>query len=81
MNRALFATAVAACALFLTPGQSRPAAAADGAASILAKHKAYMGWTYGDGSLKSVRQTIKSEAPSPAPTPKPNATPDPLGNA
>ena len=55
-----------------------PSAAADPAA-ILARHKTYAGWAYGDGTLKSARSTVEAVAPSPLPSPKPDATPDPLG--
>jgi predicted aspartyl protease len=78
MYRALIATAVAVFTLVLVPFAHQPARADDPAA-LLAKHKAYVGWAYGDGTLKSARSTVQAEAPSPAPTPKPGATPDPLG--
>jgi hypothetical protein len=78
MQRVLLAAAVAACALFLFPESLRPAGAADGSA-LIARHKVYVGWTYDDGILKSLRATTEAQAPSPAPSPKPGATPDPLG--
>jgi predicted aspartyl protease len=77
MNRVFFTAALAACAGFLAP---QTAGAAD-AAGVLAKHKSYVGWTYGDGTLKSARITTVVDAPSPAPTPDPDATPDPFGRA
>ena len=80
MHRVLFTAAFAAFALIAAPHAAQPAAAAD-AASILAKHKAYMGWTYGDGTLKTARITVEAARPSPAPTPDPAATPDPFGKA
>ena len=80
MHRVTFAAACAAFALLVAPHAAQPAGAAD-AASVLAKHKAYIGWTYGDGTLKTARITTVIEAPSPAPTPAPDATPDPLGKA
>jgi Aspartyl protease len=33
----------------------RPAAADDSAAALLAKHKAYVGWEFGDGTFKTLR--------------------------
>jgi predicted aspartyl protease len=78
MHRVLFTAALGACAVALATHAARPAAAADTAA-IFAKHKSYMGWAFGDGTLKSVRTTVVSEAAAPAPTPQPGATPDPLG--
>ena len=75
MQRVLFAAAVAACAV---AGSTYGAGAADGSA-LIAHHKAYVGWAYGDGVLKSLRATSEADAPSPAPSPKPGATPDPLG--
>ncbi|MEA2690437.1 MAG: hypothetical protein QOD51_3044 [Candidatus Eremiobacteraeota bacterium] len=80
MQRVLLAAAAVACALLLSPASARPAGAADGSA-LIAKHKAYVGWAYGDGTLKSARETIESVAPAQAPSPKPGATPDPLGDA
>ena len=80
MHRVLFTAAFAAVALVLAPHTAQPAAAAD-AASVLAKHKAYIGWTYGDGTLKSARVTSEIVLPSPTPTPEPGATPDPLGKS
>src|ERR1700730_2227875 len=68
---------------FTVPLAALPAApaSADGPAALLARHKAYVGWAYGDGTLKSVRTTTVSEAPSPAPSPNPGARPDSLGRA
>ena len=80
MYRVLSTAAIAAFAAFLAPQAAEPAGAAD-AAAVLAKHKAYMGWSYGDGTLKSARLTIVTDAPSPAPTPDSAATPDPFGSA
>ncbi|HEX3463852.1 MAG TPA: retropepsin-like aspartic protease [Candidatus Elarobacter sp.] len=76
--RVLLAAAVAACSLAI-PFEAEPARADDPAA-ILAKHKAYVGWAYGDGTLKSVRQTIEGRRGSGS-APKPEATPDPIGPA
>jgi predicted aspartyl protease len=78
MHRVLFTAAFAAFALFVAPHGAQPAGAAD-AASVLAKHKAFMGWAYGDGTLKSARSTIQVDAPPR--TPDPAATPDPFGKA
>lgn len=78
-HRVLLAAAAAAC-LLTVPFTATPARADDSAA-ILAKHKAYMGWAYGDGTLKSARSTTVAERPAGAPTPKPDATPDPIGPA
>ncbi len=75
IQRVLIAAAVGACALACSP---QPAKAADGSA-LIAQHKAYTGWAYGDGTLKSARVTTQAQASSPAPSPKPGATPDPLG--
>lgn len=57
----------------------------DDTAALLAKHKAFMGWAYGDGSLGSLRETLVLPAASPKPdstpaaAPKPGRSPDPLG--
>jgi len=75
IQRVLLAAAVGACALACS---AEPAKAADGSA-LIAQHKAYAGWAYGDGTLKSARVTTEAQASSPAPSPKPGATPDPLG--
>ncbi|HEY0383475.1 MAG TPA: retropepsin-like aspartic protease [Candidatus Elarobacter sp.] len=81
IHRVLFTAAFAAVAIIAAPFAAQPAGAAD-AASVLAKHKAYMGWAYGDGTLKTARITAEpTSATSPAPTPDPAATPDPLGKA
>ncbi len=53
----------------------------DDPAALIAKHKAYVGWALGDGTLKSARVTVQAAVTSPEPTPKPGATPDPLGEA
>jgi len=78
LSTAAFA-AFAALAIFAAPQAAQPAGAAD-AGSVLAKHKAYMGWAYGDGTLKTARITTVVVVPSPAPG-APAATPDPLGKA
>jgi predicted aspartyl protease len=80
IQRVLFTAAFAAAAIIAAPPAAQPAGAAD-AASVLAKHKAYMGWGYGDGTLKTARITLVADPPSPAPTPDPAATPDPFGKA
>jgi predicted aspartyl protease len=49
----------------------------DDAEAIIARHKAFMGWTYGDGTLKSLRETIAFVAP----TPKPDASTAPAPKA
>ena len=77
LSTAAFA-AFAACAIFAAPQTAQSAGAAD-AGSALAKHKAYMGWSYGDGTLKTARITTVAVVPSPAPGAA--ATPDPLGKA
>ena len=80
MHRVFFTAAFAAFAALLAPQAPQPAGAAD-AAGVLAKHKAYMGWVYGDGTLKSARITTVVSAPQPAQTPDPAATQDPFGRA
>jgi len=70
-------TAVASVLAAALSLHATPAAGAADAAGILAKHKAYVGWAYGDGTLKSSRTTVEASMPSP----KPDATPDPLGEA
>ncbi|MDP9107330.1 MAG: retroviral-like aspartic protease family protein [Candidatus Eremiobacteraeota bacterium] len=81
MHRVLSTAAFAAFAALVVVAapQTAPAGAAD-AGSVLAKHKAYMGWSYGDGALKTARITTVAVVPSPAPG-TPAATPDPLGKA
>ena len=80
MHRVIFTAAFAACAAMVAaPHAAQPAGAAD-ATSVLAKHKAYMGWAYGDGTLKTARITAVEVAPPAAPGAAP-ATPDPLGKA
>ncbi len=79
-HRVLLAAAATACSLSLSPLVAAPARA-DDPATIFAKHKAYMGWAYGDGALKSVRITVVGQRPAGAPAPRPDATPDPLGGA
>jgi predicted aspartyl protease len=76
---ALFSAGAAAFAVVM--GLAVKPAAAEDPAALLARHKAYVGWAYGDGTLKSVRLTTVPEASFPAPSPKPGATPDPLGRA
>ncbi|MDP9106292.1 MAG: aspartyl protease family protein [Candidatus Eremiobacteraeota bacterium] len=50
-----FAAGIAAvCALGLAP---QAAGAADDAAALLAKHKAYVGWQAGDGAIASLRES------------------------
>lgn len=75
MHRVLFAAGVAA---FVVTGLAFKPAAAEDAAALLARHKAYVGWAYGDGTLKSARVTVVAESPSPAPSPSPAAQRDPL---
>lgn len=77
-NRVFMAAGAVACML-LAPHAAR--SATDDAATLIAKHRAYVGWALGDGTLKSARVTVHAEAASPAATPKPGATPDPLGEA
>ena len=79
-HRVLLAAAAAACSLFLAPHVAS-AISTDEASTVLAKHKTYVGWAYGDGALKSARTTVVAERAADAPTPKPDATPDPLGPA
>lgn len=78
-SRVLLAAAAAAC-LCAGPLASAPARADDPAA-VLAKHKAYVGWAYGDGTLKSARLTIEGRRGAGSAAPKPQSTPDPLGPA
>ena len=79
IHRALLAAAAAACLLLIAPLAAT--AVSEDPAAVLAKHKTYVGWAYGDGTLKSARLTVVAERPPDAPTPKPDATPDPLGSA
>ncbi|HWT05371.1 MAG TPA: hypothetical protein VN224_06400, partial [Xanthomonadales bacterium] len=65
----------------LLASQAPRSANADDSAALIAKHKAYVGWALGDGTLKSARATVQAVVESSAPTPKPGATPDPLGEA
>jgi aspartyl protease len=44
--------------------------------ALLAKHRAYLGWTFGDGTLTSWRSETRYK-PSSTATPDPNQTPDP----
>jgi hypothetical protein len=48
-------SAALACVAALLP--LRPAAAADDASELLAKHQAYVGWHEGDGVVKTLRET------------------------
>ena len=80
IHRVFAATALAAFAV-VAAFQCTRSAEADDPATLLARHKAYVGWAYGDGTLKSARSTVEAEPASPAPSPKPGATPDPLGEA
>jgi predicted aspartyl protease len=66
---------IAVFAAILVPFALPILGVADNPAALLARHKAYVGWAYGDGTLKSVRETISA----PAPSPKPGATPAPFG--
>src|ERR1700682_4405576 len=57
-----------------------PAGAADSGDALLAKHRAFVGWTFGDGTLTSWRATMKwrpSATPTASGTPDPEATPAP----
>jgi predicted aspartyl protease len=74
IHRALFSTTLAALAVAIAAGSP---AKADDAAALIAKHRAYVGWAAGDGTLKTAKYTLAY----PAATPKPDATPDPLGAA
>ncbi len=77
VHRGFLSPAAAAFGLLLPIVSA--ASPADNAAGVLAKHKMYMGWSYGDGTLKSARSTIEAERPTPSP--RPSVTPDPLGAA
>jgi predicted aspartyl protease len=56
MKRRAFALlAAAACTLAALP--PCPSAAADEAAALMAKHKAYAGWQAGDGAIASLRES------------------------
>jgi len=58
----------------------RTAGAADDANALLAKHRAFVGWQFGDGTLASWRETMKwkpSASPAPSATADPDATPAP----
>jgi predicted aspartyl protease len=74
IHRLLFSMTLVALALALAAGSP---ANADDAASLIAKHRAYIGWSADDGTLKTAKYTLAY----PAATPKPDATPDPLGAA
>jgi hypothetical protein len=71
MSIRLFATLLGALALDLAP-----ASAADSGDALLAKHRAFVGWTFGDGTLTSWRSETRYK-PSSTATPDPNQTPDP----
>ena len=79
MYRVIIAAGTAFCVLLAS--QAPRSANADDSAALIAKHRAYVGWALGDGTLKSARVTVRAVAASPAPSPKPGATPDPLGEA
>jgi hypothetical protein len=66
---------IAAVAAFFLVSAVPLLGATDDAAAMLARHKAYVGWSYGDGTLKSLRETI---AP-PAVEPRPGSTAAPYG--
>ena len=72
---------IAAVAAFLVPFALPLPTAADDAKALFARHKAYVGWAYGDGTLNSARETFAYESPRSEASPKPGATPDPLGTA
>jgi hypothetical protein len=75
MSIRLFAILLGALALTLAP-----AGAAENGDALLAKHRAFVGWTFGDGTLTSWRATTKwkpSATPTPGGTPDPEATPAP----
>ena len=75
MSIRLFAILLGALAFALAP-----AGAADNGDALLAKHRAFVGWTFGDGTLTSWRATTKwkpSASPTPSGTPDPEATPAP----
>jgi len=60
----------------------REAGAADDGNALLAKHRAFVGWTFGDGTFTSLRSTTKwhpkaKATPSPDATPLADATPSP----
>jgi Aspartyl protease len=57
LHRVFLAAAVAAFASLSLPATTLPAAAADEAAALLAKHAAYVGWHTGDGVVKTLRET------------------------
>ncbi|MDQ6925072.1 MAG: hypothetical protein M3154_02395 [Candidatus Eremiobacteraeota bacterium] len=79
INRVIIAAVAAVCVLFVS--EAPRSANADDSATLIAKHKTYVGWAMGDGALKSSRATVEAAVESPAPTPEPGATPDPLGEA
>ena len=59
---------------------SHVAGAADDGNALLAKHRAFVGWQFDDGTLTSWRSTTKWKAratPAPSETPDPDATPTP----
>jgi hypothetical protein len=63
---------------FAVPHAGR-AAAGDGN-DLLAKHRAFVGWTFGDGTFTSWREVTRwkpSASPAPSGTPDPDATPTP----
>ena len=65
---AMLVAGTVACALPLL-------GASDDASAVLARHKAFMGWAYGDGTLNSIRETIVPPAqPAPGSSPPPPTT-------
>jgi predicted aspartyl protease len=56
-HRVVFIAAAGVCAAALSLHAAVPARAADDAAALLAKHRAYAGWQDGDGSIRSLRES------------------------
>jgi predicted aspartyl protease len=56
IERVFLTAAALACSLLAVPAPAAPAAQGEGtaAAALLAKHRAYAGWSAGDGSIRSL---------------------------
>lgn len=67
--------AFASLSFVLSAPAAAPPARADDAASLIALHRGYVGWSVGDGVLRSARITVAGSTPEP----RPGASPDSLG--
>lgn len=54
IERVFLTTAALACSLLAVPAPAAPAAEGTAAAALLAKHRAYAGWSAGDGGIRSL---------------------------